>query len=87
MSVALDARLVGFARALRGHGVVVGTSEVVDAGTVAHVLGLDDRDRLREGLASALLRRAGQRQVFDDLTCGFERAVDRINRIAGRSQS
>ncbi|MFW5469349.1 VWA domain-containing protein [Knoellia sp. CPCC 206435] len=67
MSVALDARLVGFARALRGHGVVVGTSEVVDAGTVAHVLGLDDRDRLREGLASALLRRAGQRQVFDDL--------------------
>lgn len=24
--------------------------------------------------------------VFDDLTRGFERAVDRINRIAGRSQ-
>ncbi|CAM5593295.1 Nitronate monooxygenase OS=Streptomyces alboniger OX=132473 GN=CP975_32680 PE=4 SV=1 [Streptomyces alboniger] len=23
--------------------------------------------------------------VFDDLTRGFERAVDRINRIAGRS--
>ena len=67
MSVALDARLVGFARALRGHGVVVGTSEVVDAGSVAHALGLDDRERLREGLASALLRRAGQRQVFDDL--------------------
>ncbi|HSO01940.1 MAG TPA: hypothetical protein VLS46_05395, partial [Gaiellaceae bacterium] len=67
MSVALDSRLVGFARALRGHGVVVGTSEVVDAGAVTHVLGLDDRDRLREGLASALLRRAGQRQVFDDL--------------------
>lgn len=67
MSVALDARLVGFARALRGHGVVVGTSEVVDAGTVAHVLGLDDRERLREGLASALLRRVGQRQVFDEL--------------------
>ncbi|MGW7368421.1 NAD(P)H-dependent flavin oxidoreductase [Streptomyces sp. NPDC054841] len=26
-------------------------------------------------------------QVFDDLTRGFERAVDRINRIAGRSKS
>ncbi|MFI9586119.1 NAD(P)H-dependent flavin oxidoreductase [Streptomyces sp. NPDC052236] len=26
-------------------------------------------------------------QVFDELTSGFERAVDRINRIAGRSQS
>jgi uncharacterized protein with von Willebrand factor type A (vWA) domain len=67
MSTALDSRLVGFARALRGHGVVVGTSEVVDAGAAAHVLGLDDRERLREGLAAALLRRAGQRQVFDDL--------------------
>ena len=67
VSSALDSRLVGFARALRGHGVVVGTSEVVDAGAAALVLGLDDRGRLREGLASALLRRAGQRQVFDDL--------------------
>lgn len=67
MSTALDSRLVGFARALRGHGVVVGTSEVVDAGLAAQVLGLDDRERLREGLAAALLRRAGQRQVFDDL--------------------
>ncbi|MFC7486601.1 VWA domain-containing protein [Knoellia sp. CPCC 206453] len=67
MSTALDSRLVGFARALRGHGVIVGTSEIVDAGAAAHVLGLDDRGRLREGLAAALLRRAGQRQVFDDL--------------------
>ena len=67
MSTALDSRLVGFARALRGHGVILGTSEIVDAGAAAHVLGLDDRERLREGLAAALLRRAGQRQVFDDL--------------------
>ena len=67
MSTALDSRLVGFARALRGHGVVVGTSDVVDAGAAAHVLGLEHRERLREGLAAALLRRAGQRQVFDDL--------------------
>ncbi|WP_434587534.1 NAD(P)H-dependent flavin oxidoreductase [Streptomyces sp. A5-4] len=29
----------------------------------------------------------GVQAVFDDLTRGFERAVDRINRIAGRSQS
>ncbi len=25
------------------------------------------------------------RAVFDDLTAGFERAIDRINRIAGRA--
>lgn len=67
MSTALDSRLVGFTRALRGHGVVVGTSEIVDAGAAVHVLGLEDRERFREGLAAALLRRAGQRQVFDDL--------------------
>jgi hypothetical protein len=29
----------------------------------------------------------GVREVFDDLTRGFERAVDRIDRIAGRSAS
>ncbi len=63
----LDRRIVDLARALRGHGFVVGTSEVVDAAAVVEVLGLERRDRLREGLAAALLRRAGQRHVFDDL--------------------
>jgi NAD(P)H-dependent flavin oxidoreductase YrpB (nitropropane dioxygenase family) len=29
----------------------------------------------------------GVQQIFDELTSGFERAIDRINRIAGRSQS
>lgn len=61
----LSARLVAFAGALRSKGVRVGTSEVVDAGQVATVLGLHDRDRLREGLAAAFLRRGGQREVFD----------------------
>lgn len=61
----LAARLVAFAGALRSKGLRVGTSEVVDAGQVVTVLGLDDRDLLREGLASALVRRGGQREVFD----------------------
>lgn len=63
----LDARLVGFARSLREHGVVAGTSEVADAGLVMTSLGLQDRARLREGLAAALLRRTGQRTVFDEV--------------------
>jgi uncharacterized protein with von Willebrand factor type A (vWA) domain len=63
----LTARLVGFAGALRDHGVVAGTSEVADAGLVLTTLGLEDRERLREGLASALMRRSGQRPVFDDV--------------------
>ena len=66
-STALDTRLVAFARALRGHGVVAGTSEVVDAGLVMRAIGLEDRERLREGLAAALMRRAGQRPVFDEV--------------------
>jgi uncharacterized protein with von Willebrand factor type A (vWA) domain len=57
--------LVAFADALRDKGLRVGTSEVVDAGQVATVLGLQDRGLLREGLASALVRRGGQREVFD----------------------
>lgn len=65
--MSLDTRLVGFARSLRGHGVVAGTSEVIDAGTAMATLGLTDRDRLREGLAASLLRQAGQRPLFDDL--------------------
>lgn len=65
MSEDLATRLVSFADALRSKGVRVGTSEVVDAGQVATVLGLHDREQLREGLASALIRRGGQRDVFD----------------------
>ncbi|PWW52261.1 VWA domain-containing protein [Actinokineospora spheciospongiae] len=61
----LPERLVELVTALRGHGVTAGPSETVDAAAVAEVLGLADRERLREGLAAALLRRAGQRPVFD----------------------
>lgn len=61
----LTDRLVGLVAALRSKGVPAGTSETVDAARVAAVLGFDDRELLREGLASALVRRGGQREVFD----------------------
>lgn len=61
----LESRLVAFVGALRSKGLPAGTSETVDAAAVIEVLGLDDRTRLREGLASALVRRGGQREVFD----------------------
>ena len=63
----LEPRLVGLTNALRRHGVVAGTSDVIDAAAVITALGMEDRDRLREGLAAALTRRGGQRQVYDDL--------------------
>ncbi|MFJ6138438.1 VWA domain-containing protein [Kitasatospora sp. NPDC092286] len=59
------ARLTAFVRALRGHGLRTGPAETVDAAAVLDVLGLDDREQARAGLAAALLRSAGQRAVFD----------------------
>ncbi|SPF04679.1 VWA domain-containing protein [Streptomyces sp. MA5143a] len=61
----LAERLTGFVRALRGHGIRIGPGETVDAAAVLEVLGLTDRERIREGLAAALLRADRQRAVFD----------------------
>lgn len=61
----LAARLVEFVGALRSKGIRAGTSETVDAAAIIEVLGMVDRSPLREGLASALVRRGGQRDVFD----------------------
>ncbi len=65
MNEDLTARLVAFIGALRTKGIPAGTSESVDAAAVIDVLGMQDRGLLREGLASALVRRGGQRDVFD----------------------
>ncbi|GAA4876549.1 VWA domain-containing protein [Kitasatospora terrestris] len=59
------ARLTGLVRALRGHGIPIGPAETVDAAAVAGALGFADRERLREGLAAAVLRSSTQRTVFD----------------------
>lgn len=63
----LPGHLVGFVEALRAQGISVGPSETVDAGQVVSVLGLGDREALREGLACAVLRRADHRQTYDAL--------------------
>lgn len=64
---ALAERVVELGRALRLHGGRAGTSEISDAAAVAAALGLEDRERLRAGLAAALMRRAGDRAIFDQL--------------------
>ncbi|MEC3976466.1 vWA domain-containing protein [Amycolatopsis sp. H20-H5] len=61
----LAERLTAFVRALRAHGIQAGSSETVDAAAALEVLGLEDRTLAREGLAAALVRRGGQRAVFD----------------------
>ncbi|MFI6644031.1 VWA domain-containing protein [Streptomyces sp. NPDC050504] len=57
--------VTGLVRTLREHGLRIGTGESVDAAAVVDVLGLADRERLRAGLAAALLHQEGQRSVFD----------------------
>jgi len=63
----LPGHLVGFVEALRGQGISVGPSEAVDAGRVMTVLGLGDREALREGIACAVLRRPDHRDTYDAL--------------------
>ncbi len=61
----IPGHLVEFVEALRGQGISVGPSETVDAGRVMSVLGLGDREVLREGIACAVLRRPDHRDTFD----------------------
>ena len=65
ITAGLPERLVEFVGALRLKGMPAGTSETVDAAAIVDVLGLTNREQLREGLAAALVRRGGQRDVFD----------------------
>ena len=51
----LEPRLVGFATALRRHGVVAGTSDLVDAGAVIQVLGMADLGRREASVVTPLL--------------------------------
>ncbi len=61
----IPGHLVEFVEALRSVGIAVGPSETVDAGQVITVLGLGEREVLREGLACAVLRRADHRDTYD----------------------
>ncbi|MEV4312775.1 VWA domain-containing protein [Actinocrispum sp. NPDC049592] len=65
--MSVPARLIEFVEALRDHSILAGPGETIDAARVLTVLGLEDRERVREGLAAALLRRSGQRVVFDQV--------------------
>jgi uncharacterized protein len=63
----LAGHLDGFVRAVREAGIPVGISQAVDAAEILTVVDLLDREQLRHGLASVLLRRAAQRPTYDVL--------------------
>ncbi|MCF8572298.1 VWA domain-containing protein [Gordonia sp. HY002] len=57
--------LTGFVEDLRGRGITVGPSNLIDAGQAMTVLDLLDRESLREGLAATLLSDHNHRDTFD----------------------
>lgn len=57
--------LTGFVEDLRARGIVVGPSNLIDAGQAMEVLDLLDRNSLREGLAATLLSDHLHRDTFD----------------------
>src|SRR4051812_25361463 len=63
----LAGHLDGFVRAVREAGIPVGISQAVDAAEILTVMDLLDREQLRHGLASVLIRRAAQRPTYDVL--------------------
>ena len=65
--VPLVGQLTGFVEALRGKGMPVNPSALIDAGRAMSVLDLLDRTSLREGLAATLLTEQNHRIVFDKL--------------------
>ena len=65
--VPLVGQLTGFVDALRGRGMPVNPSALIDAARAMAVLDLLDRTSLREGLAATLLTDQTHRLVFDKL--------------------
>jgi uncharacterized protein with von Willebrand factor type A (vWA) domain len=62
-------QIVSFIAALRDSGVRISVAESIDAVNAVAVVGLE-RDRMREGLAAALIKDEADRAVFDE---SFER--------------
>ena len=60
-------RIAELGALLRRNGVGVSITEVMDAGRAAAAVGLADPARLRDALGAALIKRAPDRAIFDEL--------------------
>lgn len=66
----MQASLVAFIRILRSHDVRVSPAETLDAVTTVRLLGYENRDRLRDGLAASLAKTPREQTIVE--TC-FDR--------------
>src|SRR6185436_17885994 len=64
-SAGLDAKLIGFAESLRGEGVAIGTSELLDAFAALREVPWDVRADFKEALAATLAKSPDDRRVFE----------------------
>src|SRR5271163_5216675 len=72
-------QIVTFIAALRDSGVRISVAESIDAVNAVAVVGLE-RERLREGLAAALIKDEADRAVFDE---SFERFFAATRAVRG----
>jgi hypothetical protein len=85
----LAAQLLGFCEELRGEGVAVGTSEILDAFAALEQVPWESRDDFREALAMTIAKSQEDRRVFELL---FERwffraaETEAIEREAGEGE-
>ena len=61
----LDARLIGFTEELRGEGIAIGTSELLDAFAALSEVPWDVRSDFKEALAATLAKSPEDRRVFE----------------------
>ena len=75
----LAAKLLGFCEELRGEGVAVGTSEILDAFAALEQVPWTSREDFREALAATLAKSQEDRRVFELV---FERFFFRAVELA-----
>jgi uncharacterized protein with von Willebrand factor type A (vWA) domain len=61
----IAAKLLGFCEELRGEGVAVGTSEILDAFSALEEIGWTDQADFREALAATIAKSQDDRRVFE----------------------
>jgi uncharacterized protein with von Willebrand factor type A (vWA) domain len=64
-TVSLDARLIGFTEELRGEGVAIGTSELLDAFAALREVPWARREDFKQALAATLAKSPEDRRVFE----------------------
>jgi len=81
----MDRRIVEFTELLRANGLRVSMSEHIDAFRVLSFVGVEDRETVKSALRAAMVKRAIDLQVFDELFDLYFGGLGRIVEASGGS--